>query len=279
MSRDRADTHLHAGPGAGRSGDGPEPTAGPDSFIDKWRARWPEWAVARVFVPHARQPVALAWAALQQELGDAAWGGSDPRPGEAKLGWWQEELLGWAKGLRRHPLGTLLQREHADWARLAMALPALRESRERPSDRAQAYEQLTDFALAVSAIDHALANPHAHTEHAGDGGDPRTVAGALAQAGDAATLAAAQLLHARLLAAGEAAVPLQVLARVGEGDGVAAWAQELIASWPDRSALPRTSRFRAITAALARARLASRRPDRPLSAWNALWTAWKAARN
>ena len=59
-----------------------------DSFLDKWRTRWPEWAVAQAFVPPAQRDIALAWAALQQELTDAAWGGSDPRPGEAKLAWW-----------------------------------------------------------------------------------------------------------------------------------------------------------------------------------------------
>ena len=49
--------------------------------------RWPEWHVAEVFVPRrAARTGASAWFALRQELTDAAWGGSDPRPGEAKLG-------------------------------------------------------------------------------------------------------------------------------------------------------------------------------------------------
>ena len=54
-------------------------------FTSKWRARWPEWRVAEVFVPAAERERAVAWFALRQELADAAWAGSGPRPGEAKL--------------------------------------------------------------------------------------------------------------------------------------------------------------------------------------------------
>ncbi|HEU0307199.1 MAG TPA: phytoene/squalene synthase family protein, partial [Lysobacter sp.] len=85
------------------------------SFIDKWRARWPEWTVAEVFVPREQRDSTLAWMALLQELTDAAWGGSDPRPGEAKLGWWAEELQGWSRGIRRHPLGQVLQKFPVPW--------------------------------------------------------------------------------------------------------------------------------------------------------------------
>ena len=50
-------------------------------FTEKWRARWPEWRVAEVFVPVEQRERAIAWFALRQELADAAWGGNDPRPG------------------------------------------------------------------------------------------------------------------------------------------------------------------------------------------------------
>ena len=80
------------------------------AFLAKWRARWPEWAVAEVFVPAAQRERAQAWFALRDELGDAAWGGQDPLPGDAKLGWWAEELDGWSRGARRHPLGLALQK-------------------------------------------------------------------------------------------------------------------------------------------------------------------------
>ena len=97
-------------------------------FLGKWRARWPEWAIAETFIPEAQREVAQAWLALREEISEAAWGGQDPRPGDAKLGWWTEELMGWSRGARRHPLGQVLQKRAAPWAELASALqPHLRE--------------------------------------------------------------------------------------------------------------------------------------------------------
>ena len=124
---------------------------GPDSFLDKWRARWPEWTLAEVFVPAPQREAVVAWLALRQELLDAAWGGSDPRPGEAKLGWWQEELEAWQRGMRRHPLGKLLQPREAPWAMLAAALPLLAATREQPAPA-----RLRPFAEALAAVGAAL---------------------------------------------------------------------------------------------------------------------------
>ena len=93
-------------------------------FIDKWRERWPEWAIAQVFLPMLQRPVAEAWFAMVQEWTDAATT-AEPAPGLAKLAWWQEELRGWGKGARRHPLGAALQRHPLEWDDLADALPAL----------------------------------------------------------------------------------------------------------------------------------------------------------
>lgn len=106
---------------------------GLDSFLDKWRLRWPEWTLAEVFVPPDEREPALAWLCLRQELLDAAWGGSDPRPGEAKLGWWQEELQAWEQGMRRHPLGIVLQSRQVPWAVLAASLPLLAATRTQPA--------------------------------------------------------------------------------------------------------------------------------------------------
>lgn len=99
------------------------------SFVAKWRARWPEWELGMVFVPAAQRPVVEAWFTLLQELADAALGGGDPTPGLAKLAWWQEELVGWSKGARRHPLGAVLQPHGAPWQALGRALPDLRALR------------------------------------------------------------------------------------------------------------------------------------------------------
>ncbi|MBE2212094.1 MAG: hypothetical protein IAE66_10805 [Xanthomonadaceae bacterium] len=99
------------------------------SFVDKWRARWPEWGIARVFVPADQRDLAEHWFALLQEWTDAA-STNEPAPGLAKLAWWQEELRGWAKGARRHPLGVRLQKAAVDWNAVADALPALARREE-----------------------------------------------------------------------------------------------------------------------------------------------------
>lgn len=123
-----------------------------DSFLAKWRAQWPEWGVAETFLPAAQRQSADAWLALRGELTEAAWGGDDPAPGAAKLAWWQEELAGWARGLRRHPLGLALQKLPLDWAALAASLPALRASRSPEGERATALRGLAPFAQAQATL-------------------------------------------------------------------------------------------------------------------------------
>lgn len=230
------------------------------SFLDKWRARWPEWRVAEVFVPAAQRETVLAWAALQQELTDAAWGGSDPRPGEAKLAWWQEELTGWSRGARRHPLGAVLQRQSAPWTTLAAALPSLAASRERPGNADDAFASVTPFARAAVRVDAGL--------FAGPAAD--------APVDDAQVrLVAAALLQSQLAQSGGEGVPLAVLARAGDADPRPIWARQLRERWP---ATPSANRPRRLWAALARARLDQPDPAQPRPSWKALLTAWRAAR-
>ncbi|MGV8941529.1 MAG: phytoene/squalene synthase family protein [Lysobacter sp.] len=225
------------------------------NFLDKWRARWPEWSVAEVFIPAGQRPLVLAWATLQQELADAAWGGADPRPGVAKLGWWQEELIGWKRGARRHPLGTVLQAHPAPWDRLAAALPGLADSRERPVDAREAFAVLMPFAQVVAEIEAVL--------FAVPGSDPD------------ARLIAAALLHARFAQPGDNHVPLDMLARAGSGDPSDTWARELRQQWPT---LPAGNRPRRLWTALACQRLRQHDAVQPLPAWKALWVVWRAAR-
>jgi len=227
----------------------------PADFIDKWRARWPEWIVAEVFVQAPMREPVLVWAALQQELTDAAWGGSDPRPGEAKLAWWQEELAGWRRGARRHPLGSILQRQAAPWTMLAAALPSLAASRERPSNADEAFAALLPLAEALAAIDAALFDAPASDGEAG--------------------LIAASLLQSRFAQAGAEGAPLAVLARAGDSDPRPIWAAELRQRWPRHRA---GSRPRRLWSALARARLDLADPVRPLPLWRTLPIAWRAAR-
>jgi hypothetical protein len=227
------------------------------SFTGKWRERWPEWQVAEVFVPASQRESALAWFALRQELTDAAWGGSDPRPGEAKLGWWAEELRGWTQGRRRHPLGLVLQKLPVRWDLLATALPALLASREPPSDGAGAMATLQPFAEAVAHLAAGL--------FGGDAPPPPDGV-------------ATSLLAEQLLGQGEAAVPLQVRARRGVSPA-RAWAAELLDQW---AYPPQDTRPGRIQAALLQARLrryvATGEMQPGSSRWRVLWQAWRAAR-
>lgn len=239
----------------------PTAAAERDSFIGKWRARWPEWRVAEAFLPRDARAAWLAWFALRQELADAAWAGADPRPGEAKLAWWAEELQGWAQGRRRHPLGAGLQALPAPWTRMAAALPALAAARERATDLAEATTMLAPFADAVAAVDAVLA------------GEP--------DAPGAATIAFG-LLGQRALLGDDNAVPLQVRARMGADasarDESIAWMRELLEQWPSL----RGSRAGRVHAALVRERLrlcaAGADGGRPLPHWRTLVSSWRAAR-
>jgi hypothetical protein len=224
-------------------------------FVAKWRARWPEWSIAQVFVPAAQRDIVAAWFALLQELTDAAWSGSDPTPGLAKLAWWQEELRGWSKGARRHPLGDSLQRLPAPWGALGASLMALQQSRERADDAEAAIRITRPFAVAVAECEAALFGVPA----------------------DASALLGGTLLAERLLADPQAAVPLRIPVNDDEPTGSAtAWAAELQSAWPLAATRPRR-----LQAALLRARLSAfavRGRNEPLSPWRTLIVAWRAAR-
>lgn len=227
---------------------------GDAAFVDKWRARWPEWRIAEAFVPATQRARALAWAALRQELTDAAWAHRDTRPGDAKLAWWTEELHGWTRGARRHPLGGVLHKIDAPWTVLAAALPSLPATRERPRDRDDAWQAVRGFADATSAIDIVLF----------DGSAP---------APDAVI---AHLLTTRGLHDPDVAIPLSEQARAGQGDAGAGWRSTLLAHWPARAGGPAA---RSVELGLARARVTHGDAGRPLGGLATLTAAWRAARN
>ncbi|KAF1687661.1 phytoene/squalene synthase family protein [Pseudoxanthomonas broegbernensis] len=232
-----------------------------DSFLDKWRARWPEWAVAEVFVPPGQRARAVAWFALLQELDDILNVQGDPLPADAKLGWWATELCDWQAHRSRHPLGRLLEPADAPWQRLADALPALVDARARASDGDAALAALAGFAGAAAAVEAALLEA------------PPAVAPALA----------AQVLASRLAEAGLDAVPQSLQPATDGADAREqarrAWAGWLLDAWPARAggALPRR-----VWSALARERLrsfaAARPPGRGGRPMRTLWQAWRAAR-
>lgn len=231
-----------------------DPAADLDDFLGKWRGRWPEWRIAQVFLPEPQRLLAEAWFALLQEWTDAAWAGDDPTPGFAKLAWWQDELRGWAKGARRHPLGRVLQKQPAPWATLAANLSALQIVRE-PLLRGDAPERLLPTLQA-------LADAMTDCE--------RTLFGETA----AATSGAAHADAFGLLA-------LHALWHredAGDAAQVRIWAGPLAATPSPRAA----TRPRRIHDALCRGRLqrASVRGEvAPLSPPVALWRSWRAARS
>lgn len=223
-----------------------------DDFLGKWRGRWPEWRIAQVFLPEPQRLLADAWLALLQEWTDAAWAGDDPTPGFAKLGWWQEELLGWSKGLRRHPLGRVLQKRSAPWATLAAALPALRAARDPLRAWAPPAEVLSTLQPMIAAVDACEA-----VLFAADG----------RPAGDGFSLLAAHALWHREDA--EAAQQAR------------AWARALAARAPAKAATRSATRPRRIHDALGHGRLLrfiARGKVVALPPAVALWRAWRAAR-
>lgn len=237
-----------------------------DSFLAKWHARWPEWRVAAVFLPAAQRDLAQDWFALLQEFTDAAWGGSEATPGLAKLAWWQEELRGWARGARRHPLATGLLAQAAPWPALATALSALPASRERPRDTDDAIATLQPFAQVLAECEAGLFVPARAAENVTT---------------DAGADIAVALLGERLLQHPQQAVPMQLLARHGDvaGEDAAkrAWAAALLQHRPDACGVAP----RRIHAALLRARLqrfSAGGANAPLSSWRVPFVAWSAAR-
>ena len=227
-----------------------------DSFLDKWRTRWPEWSVAEPFVAEPERARVVAWFSLLQEFDDMLNASGDPLPADAKLAWWGEELRSWAGQRSRHPLGRLLEPVRAPWTQLAEALPALSQARGVVSDAAAAHRALEGYAAAVAAVEAAMA-----------GGAPR------AGAADAVRV---QTLAQRLYDAGATAVP-RTLLEGGAGTPVQRWATELLREWPVRVAGPRPRR---IWATLARARLTAIAAGTPIEATpvRTLLRVWWAAR-
>ncbi len=214
----------------------------PDSFIDKWHARWPEWNVGVVFLPAAQRATTFAWFALLQELTDAAWTGADATPGLAKLAWWNEELQGWAKGARRHPLGETLQARAAPWAVLAAALRELQASRELPPATDPARSGLEAFAQALWQCEQQLFG----ADDAAGAGERHVVA---------------ELLAERSLL-------------LNDSDG----ARDLLAAWPQRVQGQRARRMQAAFQHQRLRNLLAGAPNRAPAPWRSLWLAWRAAR-
>ncbi|KRA52561.1 phytoene synthase [Pseudoxanthomonas sp. Root65] len=226
-----------------------------DSFLDKWRARWPEWSVAEVFVAPARRDIAVAWFALLQEFDDVLNVSGDPMPADAKLAWWSEELRGWSAQRSRHPLGRRLEPVRAAWSALGDALPALVAARETPSSGEAAFAALAGYGAAVAAVEAEVL-----------GRAPATDA------------VVAQVLAARLADLGASAVPT-AFRQPDDGAAVPAWATDLLRRWDGRREGARERRvlaayMRGRVVRLARQGVPAALPSRPVL----LFAGWRAAR-
>ena len=215
-------------------------------FLDKWQARWPEWAAAATFVPASQRDVLSAWLALRDELADAAWGGGDARPGEAKLAWWVEELRGWSKGARRHPLGFALQQQPVAWGALGDSLAALAAARGVGSVAA-AQAALEPFTTTATEVARGL------FDTACEGGTP---------ASEAVSLLAERLLRE---------------AHEAGSTDVAAAATALLAAWPQAQRGARPMRIHRAFVHRRLQRLVGGQATPP-SRFRSLFDAWRAAR-
>jgi len=232
-----------------------------DSFLDKWRSRWPEWSVAAPFVAESQRELAVAWFALLQEFDDMLNTGGDPLPADAKLAWWGEELRSWAGQRSRHPLGRVLEPIRAPWAQLAEALPDLVEARTAALDAANAERALANYAGAVAAVEAALFldTPGKDTPRKG-----------------AARAVLLQTLAQRLHETGVAGIPRSLLEE-DAGSAAQDWARQLLKGWGTRVPGPRARR---VWSSLARARLAAQAAGKPVEATpvRTLLRVWWAAR-
>ena len=220
-----------------------------DSFLDKWRERWPEWAFVERFVDEADRERSVAWFALLQEFDDILNASGDTTPQDAKLAWWGEELRSWELQRSRHPLGRLLEPVRAPWAQLADALPSLIDARDRVADEVRARKVLAQYATAASAVEATVFNSKPSP-------------------------AAAEALTTQMLALrvqeNAASVP-QAFSNEME------WDKALQAAWPSRVAGPRPRRVYAV---LARGRQQARirGGEYQPSPAGLLWRSWWAAR-
>lgn len=212
----------------------------PETFIAKFHERWPEWNIAIAFIAPAEREALEAWLALLQEFADAAWGGSQAAPGLAKLAWWQDELLGWSRGARRHPLAQRLRAQTVGWTALGHALNTLPATREGAPE---------DVGTMLGPLAEALAQAEAR------------LSGQAAGPHDAALLLAVLL--------GERAL------RHGDADE----ARRVLATWPtSHGAGSRGRRIQAQLLRRRLLSLADGRTPQSLAAWRTLPLAWRAAR-
>jgi len=228
-----------------------------DSFLDKWRQRWPEWRFAEGFIPIEQRHIALAWFSLLQEFEDIANITGDPAPADAKLTWWMQELSDWKRQRSRHPLGKHLHTLPAAWVKLADSLPCLAAARKPAEDVQHARDILRPIAHAIVQVENQLFtpdSPHHQNEIAPAAGD--------------AVLT--QWLAQRSQVLAEAALPSTI-------KKLTDWQKMLLTHWLPHPPNPRPRR---LYSTLARLRLQAQLDGKPwpVHPLRILWHTWRSAR-
>ncbi len=132
------------------------------SFERKWIDANPEQAAVLVFLPPTQRASASAFGTLIHELTQTAFGVREPQVAAAKLGWWQQELIGAAAGNPRHPISRELFRkrraatiDHGLWRALIDGAIAQLDA-SSPASFVDLLESLSDFFQPVALIETRL---------------------------------------------------------------------------------------------------------------------------
>jgi hypothetical protein len=180
------------------------PDAAFQAFLDKWLQAEPEARLLRLFVPAARLPEVEPLLVLLHELESTAFD-LDPRPAEAKLAWWGDELEHWRRGLARHPITRSMPPTNARATAAVLALPAAAAEwlmLEAVADLSQWQAPLLSFARAQRDALEAVTS----SEDAPEAQGRSTAIGPAARA---------LRRFARLAADPRGLLPLDVLAQAG----------------------------------------------------------------
>ena len=217
--------------------------------LQKWWERWPEWAIADVFLAPSQRSIAVAWFSVLMEWEDLLDQRRERTVVAARLRWWKDELAQWSEQHTSHPLATLLAPIDAPWKQLAHALCDLDALHAVPPSFALARTAIARLLDAMVAIELRL--------FPADCPSDRDVL----------------LLHwlAARCGGGEEGVP--------EGMSMDGWRLALLHAWPETT---QGGRARRLFSALARSRFASTvQPGHSVSSVTGrirvLWRCWRVA--
>jgi phytoene synthase len=143
------------------------------TFVAKWSAQLPEFALALRFAPAAERPLLGALHCLFEEIADATYRIPQRDVATRKLHWWAEELDRLSTAQVRHPLTEVLQHHAAlralpsmRWATLLQA--ALTQTDQAPAATLEAllatYRRFSEPMAEIAARVQPLLDPDANAQ-------------------------------------------------------------------------------------------------------------------